>query len=85
MNCSLCGHARNRHSRTELGAVLCLPTCAFCEADLVQGELTPGCPVCDGALASITDNTEQLPTTCDSDFDACPNERCWRERRCRRT
>ena len=36
-------------------------------------------------IASITDNTEQLPTTCDSDFDACPNERCWRERRCRRT
>ena len=84
MNCSLCGHARDRHSRTELGAILCLPTCSFCEADLVQGELTPGCPVCDGALASITDYTEQLPLACD-DPAACPNERCWREGRCRRT
>ena len=84
MNCSLCGHDREKHVGQEF-LLACPPTCAFCEADLVQGELTPGCPVCDGALASITDNTEQLPTTCDSDFDACPNERCWRERRCRRT
>ena len=85
MKCSLCGHARNRHSRTELGAVLCLPTCAFCEADLVQGELTPGCPVCDGALEAMMDYTEQLPLVCDGNAAACPNERCWREGRCRRT
>ena len=84
MNCSLCGHARAKHAVDERGPG-CLPTCAFCDADLERGEITPGCPVCSAALDAVFGDIEQLPLVCDQNPNACPNERCWREQKCRRT